>query len=252
MADINKRAYSVAGLLRRGTIRDLNNDYITVTSDLKGNEDLQYIIKVSDLGIGTGSFIPISDKGNPLGVATLDGTGKVPISQLPDSIINIIDDAVTNLTQTWSSVKIQSELDNKADLLHADTHIITGSDVIDADELDVSYVPVNYVRDSSIPEASSIRSLAAHLKGIDDRFQTADGIQYTELRTLSSGEVANGFLLTANTITDEISVGFYSKNGIRQYYGDDFTVTLPNVISWTGLGLDGILADGDKITITYK
>lgn len=252
MSSINKRAYSIAGLLSRVTIRDVNNDYVTVTSNLKGNEDLQYIIKISDLGIGTGSFIPISDKGNPLGVATLDGFGKVPLSQLPDSVIDIIDDAVTNLTQTWSSSKIQAELDDKADVLHASEHLITGSDVIDADDLDVTYVPVNYTRDSSIVEASSIRSLAAHLKGIDDRFQTADGIQYTEQRILSSGEIANGFLLTANIITENPSVGFYPKNGPRQYYGDDFTVTQPNTISWTGLGLGGVLAVGDKITLTYK
>lgn len=252
MADINKRAYSIAGLLQRSTIRNTANDYVTVTTNLKGNEDLQYVIKIADLGIGTGSFIPITDKGNPLGVATLDGNGKVPLSQLPDSVIDVIDDAVTNLTQTWSSDKIQTELNLKSSVAHAAEHLITGSDVIDADDLDVTYIPTNYTRDSAIPEASSVRSLAAHLKGINDRFQTANGVQHTELRTLTSGEVANGFLTTSDTITENISVGFYPKNGPRQYYGDDFSVTLPTTISWTGLGLDGVLAEGDKITLTYK
>lgn len=51
---------------------------------------------------------------------------------------------------------------------HAATHVEGGTDVIDGDQISIDFVPSNYVRDSSIPEATSDTQLAAHLKGIDD------------------------------------------------------------------------------------
>lgn len=41
------------------------------------------------------------------------------------------------------------------------------------------------------------------------------------------------------------------RGGPNVYYGDDFTVS-GSTLSWAGLGLDTILADGDKLTIQYE
>lgn len=40
-------------------------------------------------------------------------------------------------------------------------------DALDGDHLTIDFVPTNYIRDASIPEADSVTDLAAHLKGID-------------------------------------------------------------------------------------
>lgn len=53
---------------------------------------------------------------------------------------------------------------------HASAHVRGGSDEVDADALHISFVPDHYSPDSSIVEASDITELAAHLKGIDNRF----------------------------------------------------------------------------------
>lgn len=72
-----------------------------------------------------------------------------------------------------------------------------------------------------------------------------------ELRTITSGEAAAKQLTlaappqTANFTVLEIA------GAPSQFYGVDFSVT-GNVLSWSGLGLDGILANGDQLTITYN
>lgn len=53
---------------------------------------------------------------------------------------------------------------------HASTHVRLGTDQIDGDILDIDYVPVNYVRDTSPPEVTNVEHLTAHLAGLDDAF----------------------------------------------------------------------------------
>jgi hypothetical protein len=67
--------------------------------------------------------------------------------------------------------------------------------------------------------------------------------------TLSSGNIATktvsiGVSPTTPTLT-RLSVG-----GVRQLYATDFTVS-GSTLSWSGLGLDGILEAGDIIQIEY-
>ena len=51
---------------------------------------------------------------------------------------------------------------------HAPTHVHNGSDEIDGDVLDITYVPTNYTRDITPPEVTSVEELTAHLAGIDN------------------------------------------------------------------------------------
>ena len=51
---------------------------------------------------------------------------------------------------------------------HQASHIVGGSDTIDADQAEISYVPTNYTRDNTPPEVNTVSELTSHLKGIDD------------------------------------------------------------------------------------
>lgn len=48
----------------------------------------------------TGVFIPVTEKGQPNGVATLDGTGKVPLSQLPAGLSGVFPVGAIYITAT--------------------------------------------------------------------------------------------------------------------------------------------------------
>lgn len=51
--------------------------------------------------------------------------------------------------------------------IHASQHVKGGSDEIDGDQVDVDYIPTNYVRDISPSEVTDIEHLTAHLAGLD-------------------------------------------------------------------------------------
>jgi microcystin-dependent protein len=55
---------------------------------------------------------------------------------------------------------------------HASSHVRAGSDVIDGDRVQVDWVPSYYTRDSSPTEAGATTDVTAHLKGIDNKFNT--------------------------------------------------------------------------------
>jgi hypothetical protein len=71
-----------------------------------------------------------------------------------------------------------------------------------------------------------------------------------ELRTITGGEETAKQLTLASTPATANKTQLMVKSGPHQFYGDDFTVS-GAVLSWNGLGLDGILLTGDKVTIMY-
>lgn len=56
-------------------------------------------------------------------------------------------------------------------LTHAFTHIDGGSDVIDGDQVEITYIPTNYVR-TLATETTALDQLTSHLKGLDVRSPT--------------------------------------------------------------------------------
>ena len=82
---------------------------------------------------------------------------------------------------------------------------------------------------------------------------TGSGSFSAEQVTLSLTDITNKYVDLVGDITDALSVSLLIKNAPNQYIGDDFNVddTL-NRIDWNGLGLDGQLAAGDKITIIFQ
>lgn len=84
-------------------------------------------------------------------------------------------------------------------------------------------------------------------------WEKIDGSQQqhkVEYRTISGGEATAKQLTLAETPTISGEVMLAIKGGTVQFYGDDFTVS-GNVLSWSGLELDGVLDSGDKIILQY-
>jgi len=77
-----------------------------------------------------------------------------------------------------------------------------------------------------------------------------NGSPKTEYRTLSAGEIAAKQLTLAQTpiVSSEILVD--TATGTINVFSVDFTVS-GNVVSWTGLGFDGLLTAGDVLRIHY-
>jgi hypothetical protein len=72
--------------------------------------------------------------------------------------------------------------------------------------------------------------------------------------TLTSTDISNKYVLISFAPTDPLMVSLTVVGGSGQDYSIDFISTLDNEgrrVSWSGLGLDGILAAGDTISIEY-
>jgi hypothetical protein len=64
---------------------------------------------------------------------------------------------------------------------------------------------------------------------------------------------------TANMLTKTVTVSsnvqypsrtkIFPQGGPVQIYSKDFTVVAPNIIAWGGMGLDGLIEEGDSIVI---
>jgi hypothetical protein len=70
------------------------------------------------------------------------------------------------------------------------------------------------------------------------------------LITLSAGDITAGSVSLIVTPTSG-SLTRLTVGGVRQQYGTDFIVS-GSTLSWSGLGLDGILESGDVLQIELK
>jgi hypothetical protein len=71
------------------------------------------------------------------------------------------------------------------------------------------------------------------------------------VRTITGSEESNKEIILLSTPTDVTKTRFQVDGGFLGVYGIDFTVS-GNVLSWNGLGLDGLLAAGDRVLVTYN
>jgi hypothetical protein len=71
-----------------------------------------------------------------------------------------------------------------------------------------------------------------------------------EYFTLTLGEIIAGQVTLASTPIHPAKVLLTPYEGVPSFYGLDFTVA-GNVLSWTGLGLDGLLGPGDILQVVY-
>lgn len=74
---------------------------------------------------------------------------------------------------------------------------------------------------------------------------------YVELFELSPAEISAGSITLATAPTTPARTVLVIKEGVGQYYGDDFQVS-GTTLSWSGLGLDGILEAGMKLSVIHN
>lgn len=73
---------------------------------------------------------------------------------------------------------------------------------------------------------------------------------YSEYYTLTSSEITAKEIVLPREVDNGSGVVFIPAGGIAQIPGTDFVVS-GSTISWDGLGLDGSLAENDKVLISY-
>jgi hypothetical protein len=84
-----------------------------------------------------------------------------------------------------------------------------------------------------------------------DEVVAAVSTPVVEYRTITLAEETAKQLVLANTPLDSNEVIFAVQGGGTQIRASDFSVS-GAILSWAGLGLDGILAEDDNILITYN
>lgn len=100
----------------------------------------------------------------------------------------------------------------------------------------------------AIVDVSASETKKTTIADLDSRY----GAGFTvETRTVTLGEETAKELTLTSTPATPGSTILLIQGAPAQYYGDDYTVAAA-VLSWLGLGLDGVLISGDKITILYK
>jgi hypothetical protein len=72
-----------------------------------------------------------------------------------------------------------------------------------------------------------------------------------QLFTLTPLDIANGYVTLSSAPTSQMSTILLVTSGPNQFYGSDFIINDGDHLSWAGLGLDGILASGDTLTVSY-
>lgn len=76
----------------------------------------------------------------------------------------------------------------------------------------------------------------------------------TETFTLSSTDIANGYVVLGFVPLVAGNVKLFVKNGLNQVNGTDFSITADNAgkrLSWVGLGMAPILSAGNVLVVSY-
>jgi len=113
---------------------------------------------------------------------------------------------------------------------HASTHVRGSTDVIDADVLDITFVPSNYTRLTSPSEVTNVLELTAHLAGIDAELLTFSTISHAATHIAGGSDEVDG---------DRVDIDFSPVN-----YTPDATpseVTLTNELTAHLAGIDNTL-----------
>lgn len=113
--------------------------------------------------------------------------------------------------------------------LHASTHIRAGSDQIDADLLDIDFIPTNYTRTTAgtgITGLTSAEHLTAHLKGIDLKI---GGSGNTHVVYNDGGNFSGEAAFTYNKNTNTLNVDNLSGSLTRLSDGSSYLIAGTNV-----------------------
>lgn len=68
--------------------------------------------------------------------------------------------------------------------------------------------------------------------------------------TLTAQDIVNKYITLNDTPTIPAETRLAVSGGTHAFYGTSFTVS-GNQLSWSGLGLDGLLIAGDELVVRY-
>lgn len=85
----------------------------------------------------------------------------------------------------------------------------------------------------------------------DESSSISSGSYNVQKYTLNGTDISNKFVTLSTTPTTANLTCLTVIGGIEQDYSVDFTVS-GTQLSWSGLGLDGVLVSGDKLVVTYN
>jgi CBS domain-containing protein len=98
---------TIDGILVKKTGTDLDLGNVKLTNIVAGSA-AGHAVEYSQLNTALGNYIPSSEKGQPLGVAELDATGKVPAAQLP-AAVDPLTVALTGLVTSSGGVLVAAD-----------------------------------------------------------------------------------------------------------------------------------------------
>lgn len=186
-----------------------------------------------------------AQKGSVDGLASLDSGGKVPASQLPSFVDDVLEVAnFAALPGTGSTGIIYVTLDTNL------TYRWSGS----------AYVEIS--SSLALGETSSTAYRGDRGKAAYDHSQAAHApsnatscTKKVEALTLASGDITAKYIDLAQTPISASAVEVTPVGGSAQLYSIDFSVitngSAVKRLNWASLGLDGILSAGDILVVSY-
>jgi len=106
-------------------------------------------------------------------------------------------------------------------------------------------------RGSELTDAARTRIRTRDQKIIDTEIKESASDTYRQhVHTLTSQNITEKKVTLPSTPIDPTEVSCDIDGGVKQLIGDDFTVT-GNEFSWNGLGMDGLVEEGEVLIIEY-
>jgi len=113
-------------------------------------------------------------------------------------------------------------------------------------DLGGSFTITNVPTPTNASDVATKAYVDSAIGGVNDR--------QVETFTLTGTDITNKYVTLANVPGAATSVVLMVKGAPSQQYADDFQMDGSNTdrLTWSALGLDGILESGDKFTVTYQ
>lgn len=152
--------------------------------------DLSYFKNLEDLGGTLDDYVPLTQKGTSNGVATLDGSGKIPSSQIPDlvgldsEISSAVSAAVADLID--GAPAALDTLNEISEVL-GDSSNITGNIINNLAQMDTS---VNELGTTVVNHTSSISTLQGVVTSHTTSIESLEGTINSHTTTLASQQTA--------------------------------------------------------------